>query len=287
MKISDTSSIIFGDLYLPDNSKIEQLRHKFDLPKCLTSKPQNQSLQMVNNQSPNSITMQSLPITKAKPLEQNHFKPTQINFSTEKFGQNQQPVPIVSAIKTPDEQWDKLCFSIKNCAKCELSYGRTHPVIDRGNRNAKWMFIGEAPGAEEDLQGLPFVGLSGQLLEKMISAMNLDLNHDIYITNVIKCRPPHNRNPQPSEIAACSDYLTSQINLVAPQIIITLGRIAAQSLLAIDTAIGKLRGNIYYYQQIPVIVTYHPAYLLRNPNAKKDAWADLQLALKTFSTISQ
>lgn len=180
------------------------------------------------------------------------------------------------------DNWDTLVESITNCTKCELCHARKNVVIERGSRVAKWMFVGEGPGEQEDIQGKPFVGASGQLLQKMITAMQLDPAQDVYICNVVKCRPPSNRNPEAKEIELCKNYLLSQIELVKPQIIVTLGRFAHQTLLNTTVALGRLRLKKHYYQSIPLIVTYHPAYLLRNPSAKKDAWADLQLAMQVF-----
>ena len=183
------------------------------------------------------------------------------------------------------DNWSELQEKIFNCNKCNLCYGRSNVVIERGNREANWMFIGEGPGAEEDKYGTPFVGNSGKLLDKMIQAMKLSPESDVYICNVVKCRPPYNRNPEKDEINSCENYLFSQINLVKPKIIITLGRFASQTLLQSDLATIKLRGKVYKFKNIPVIVTYHPAYLLRNPDAKKDAWLDLQLAMKTAENL--
>ena len=145
------------------------------------------------------------------------------------------------------------------------------------------MFIGEAPGANEDIQGLPFVGAAGELLDKMIHAMQLNTERDVYICNVVKCRPPSNRNPDISEIEACKNYLLNQIRLVKPRMIVTLGRFAIQTILNTQEAVGKLRGQIHRYNDINVVATFHPSYLLRNPAAKKDAWRDLQLAMKAFT----
>ena len=202
------------------------------------------------------------------------------------------PTTPANEIKAPvtyevfiNHDWSSLISEIKSCEKCPLNYGRTQVVIERGNRQANWMFIGEGPGEHEDNQGLPFVGVSGQLLDKMIAAMKLDHEQDVYIANVVKCRPPHNRNPEASEVAACRNYLINQINLVQPKIIITLGRFAAQTLLATELAIGKLRGQVHAYENIPLIVTYHPSYLLRTPSAKKAAWEDLQLALQIYNGL--
>lgn len=182
--------------------------------------------------------------------------------------------------------WQKLEESIKLCNRCVLCKSRQNVVIERGNRTAKWLFVGEAPGAEEDKEGKPFVGKAGQLLDKMILSMNLDQNKDVYICNVIKCRPPNNRNPDNEEINNCKNYLYNQINMVSPTIIIALGRFATQALLEDNLfSINKLRLKKNFYKNIPVVVTYHPAYLLRNVNAKKDAWQDLKFALSIFEKL--
>lgn len=191
------------------------------------------------------------------------------------------PTELVESLQLIDS-WDVLVGAITNCAKCDLCHSRQNVVIERGSRTAAWMFIGEGPGEAEDIQGKPFVGASGQLLQKMIAAMQLDPVHDVYICNVVKCRPPANRNPEVAEIELCKNYLFSQIELVKPKIIVTLGRFAYQTLLNTTTPLGRLRQKQHYYQTIPVVVTYHPAYLLRNPSAKKDAWADLKLALELY-----
>lgn len=196
------------------------------------------------------------------------------------------PVKVVSNSMEPlITNWDTLVSEITNCTRCELCHGRQNVVIERGSRTAKWMFIGEGPGENEDLQGKPFVGAAGALLQKMLLAMKLDPENDVYICNVVKCRPPYNRNPEDSEINSCKNYLLSQIALVQPQIIVTLGRFAFHTLLNTTAATAKFRGKINYFNEIPLIVTYHPAYLLRNPAAKKDAWTDLQLALQVFGSV--
>lgn len=200
-----------------------------------------------------------------------------------------EPTPVSQlAAQSPkiveNDNWEVLQAEMLACDKCGLCNGRTHVVIEKGNRQSKWMFIGEAPGENEDLQGVPFVGDSGNLLGKMISAMGLDINQDVYITNIIKCRPPKNRNPEANEILQCQDYLYRQIRLIQPQIIITLGRFAAQALLNSTLAIGKLRNQVHNFDNIPVVVTFHPDYLLRKPEDKKLAWDDLQLAMKTMQS---
>lgn len=219
----------------------------------------------------------------------NHLKAAMLNDKDQIDKSNTQDKTNSEASQTNKEliiSWDKLTDLINNCTDCRLCNTRKNLVIERGNRNSQWMFIGEAPGENEDIQGLPFVGSAGQLLDKMLAAMKLDHKQDVYICNTVKCRPPQNRNPEADEIAQCNNYLLSQINLVKPKIIVVLGRIAAHTLLKTTQATSKLRNAVHYIEgNIPVIVTYHPAYLLRNPSAKKDTWEDLQLAMKTFATL--
>lgn len=175
--------------------------------------------------------------------------------------------------------WDELAEAVAGCQACGLCQGRRNTVFGVGDRQADWMIVGEAPGENEDLRGEPFVGNAGQLLDNMLRAVGLDRSHRVYITNVIKCRPPGNRNPEPAEIAQCEPFLRRQIALVKPRLILAMGRFAVQSLLATQEPIGKLRGRVHRYQDLPVVVTYHPAYLLRNMPDKAKAWADLCLAL--------
>jgi DNA polymerase len=180
--------------------------------------------------------------------------------------------------------WDALQARVKECALCGLEKTRTQTVFGVGNRGAQWMVIGEAPGAEEDRQGEPFVGRAGQLLNEMLWALGLERGA-VYIANVLKCRPPNNRDPNPHEVACCEPYLKRQVALIKPKIILAVGRIAAQNLLKTDTRIGALRGQVHRYADtgVPLVVTYHPAYLLRSPLEKRKAWDDLQLAARTLA----
>lgn len=162
------------------------------------------------------------------------------------------------------------------CPRCKLSSSRTHLVFGQGSERARLMFVGEAPGADEDAQGLAFVGRAGQLLTKIIEAMGLS-REQVFIANVLKCRPPENRNPEPDEVAACLPYLREQIRLIAPRIIVTLGTFATQAILETETGIGKLRGRFHPLGPARVMPTYHPAFLLRSPERKKDVWADMKL----------
>lgn len=168
---------------------------------------------------------------------------------------------------------------LHNCTRCKLSCKRTHVVVGEGHPQAKLLLIGEGPGETEDLEGRPFVGKAGLLLDKMIEALGLRRT-DVYIANVVKCRPPGNRNPELDEIAACSPFLERQVALIRPRVILGLGKFAAQTLLKSDRRISELRGQIFDYRGAKLIPTFHPAYLLRNPSSKREAWADLQLAAR-------
>lgn len=179
---------------------------------------------------------------------------------------------------------DALKHAIQTCTACELHKTRTQGVVGVGDENADWLIVGEAPGADEDEQGEPFVGQAGKLLDAMLAAIDLKRGENVYITNVLKSRPPGNRNPAPEEVAACLPYLQRQIQLIHPKIILALGRFAVQALLNTDEAIGKLRGRLHQYQNIPLVVTYHPAYLLRNLPDKAKAWEDLCLARATMTS---
>ncbi|GAC1605016.1 MAG: hypothetical protein NVS3B2_11110 [Ramlibacter sp.] len=176
--------------------------------------------------------------------------------------------------------WETLAQAVSGCRGCALCDGRRNTVFGTGDRQADWMIVGEAPGENEDLQGEPFVGQAGLLLDNMLQALGLGRKHKVFITNVLKCRPPGNRNPEPHEIAQCAPYLRRQVELVQPRIILAMGRFAVQALLESNEPIGKLRGQVHRYNGVPVVVTYHPAYLLRNLPEKARAWADLCLALE-------
>ncbi len=194
--------------------------------------------------------------------------------------------PRPAGIETMD--WPALQAAVAVCEACGLCRRRKNTVFGVGDVQADWMIVGEAPGENEDLQGEPFVGLAGQLLDNMLRAVGRSRTgagaQGAYIANVLKCRPPANRNPQPAEVAQCEPYLTRQVALVKPKIILAMGRFAVQSLLKTDEPIGRLRGRVHRYEGVPVIVTYHPAYLLRTPADKAKAWADLCLAMETANT---
>lgn len=186
-----------------------------------------------------------------------------------------------------DAQWEGLQAEVLSCTRCALHSTRTQGVFGVGNRRAEWLIIGEAPGAEEDRRGEPFVGRAGQLLNAMLKAIGLP-REQVFIANVLKSRPPGNRDPKPDEVAACLPYLMRQIALLQPRLMLAVGRIAAQNLLATDMALGRLRGQVHQFGELntPLIVTYHPAYLLRSPADKRKAWEDLKFARSTFQRLA-
>lgn len=200
------------------------------------------------------------------------------------------PVPTVALRPTGVAAmgWDELRAAVSACRACTLCERRTQTVFGVGHPQAQWMLIGEAPGEQEDLQGEPFVGKAGQLLDNMLRAVGLTrseapAHEQVYIANVLKCRPPQNRNPEPQEVAQCEPYLLRQIALVQPKLILAMGRFAVQSLLKTAEPIGRLRGRVHEVQGVPVVVTYHPAYLLRNPLDKARSWEDLCLAREVLA----
>ncbi len=184
--------------------------------------------------------------------------------------------------------WESLRSEVLACTKCPLHASRTQGVFGVGNREAQWLVVGEAPGAEEDRRGEPFVGRAGHLLDAMLKAIGLSRGRNVYIANVLKSRPPGNRDPKPEEVAACLPYLMRQIELLKPRVMLAVGRIAAQNLLATDTPLGRLRGKVHHFGELntPLIVTYHPAYLLRTPGDKRKAWEDLKFARSVFQGLN-
>ena len=174
--------------------------------------------------------------------------------------------------------WQGLRDAVSSCTRCELASSRTQTVFGVGDPQADWMIIGEAPGAEEDRRGEPFVGRAGKLLDEMLRAVG-QAREQVFIANILKCRPPNNRDPKPDEAASCREYLDAQIARVKPGIVIAVGRIAAQNLLGSDAPVGRLRGRVHDLDGTPLVVTYHPAYLLRSPSQKQKAWDDLCLAM--------
>lgn len=183
----------------------------------------------------------------------------------------------VAAESTMD--WEELRACVAECTRCSLAQSRTQTVFGIGNPTADWLIVGEAPGAEEDRRGEPFVGRAGKMLDEMLRAIGLQRDA-VFIANILKCRPPNNRDPKPDEAAACRAYLERQIELVQPRVILAVGKIAAQNLLQTDEPVGRMRGRQHELNGVPLVVTYHPAYLLRSPSQKRNTWRDLCLAMR-------
>jgi uracil-DNA glycosylase family 4 len=198
------------------------------------------------------------------------------------------PAPFEPASGDIAARWDALRTEVLTCTKCILHQTRTQGVLGVGPRQTNWMVIGEAPGAEEDRRGEPFVGRAGHLLDAMLHAIGLSRGTNVYIANVLKSRPPGNRDPRPEEVAACLPYLVRQIELLQPRLMLAVGRIAAQNLLSTDLSLGRLRGKVHHFGELntPLIVTYHPAYLLRTPADKSKAWEDLKFARSVFRQLT-
>lgn len=200
------------------------------------------------------------------------------------------PTPTaVTSAELPPPTWDSLRAEVLSCRKCSLHASRTQGVFGVGSLQAQWLVVGEAPGAEEDRRGEPFVGRAGHLLDAMLKAIGLSRDSSVYIANVLKSRPPGNRDPRPEEVAACMPFLLRQIDLLRPRLMLAVGRIAAQTLLGTDAPLGRLRGKVHSFGELntPLIVTYHPAYLLRTPADKRKAWEDLKFARSVFRGLTQ
>ena len=209
---------------------------------------------------------------------------------------NRAPVPAATRVATPAPpadpearaariatlEWRDFAADVDACVACGLCRTRRKTVPGVGDAHAEWLFVGEAPGAEEDAKGEPFVGQAGRLLDNMLAALGMKRGQNVYIANVLKCRPPGNRTPEPGEVDACRPYLDRQIALIAPKVIVALGKSAATTLLDVDATIASLRGRVHRYQGLPLVVTYHPAYLLRNLPDKQKAWEDLLFARRTL-----
>ena len=198
--------------------------------------------------------------------------------------------PAISSARTdPDAAWEHLSDEVARCTRCDLYRTRTRAVLGVGDRHAQWLVVGEAPGAEEDRQGEPFVGRAGQLLDAMLRAIGLARGHNVYIANILKSRPPGNRDPAAVEVAACLPYLERQIELIRPRLILAVGRIAMQNLLGTQATLGRMRGQVFEFGALKtaLVVTYHPAYLLRKPEDKRKTWEDLKFARGVFERLAQ
>lgn len=216
--------------------------------------------------------------------EESKYKDQNINSSSYKVEEKFVPNLFQEDFQKADSL-DELNNLISACQKCSLGSTRTNFVFGTGNPNADVMVIGEAPGAEEDKQGEPFVGRAGKLLNDILIAINFK-REDVYIANILKCRPPNNRNPLPEEMTTCMPYLLKQIELIKPKVILCLGLVAAKGLLNLNTSLTKMRGNIYEFSGIKTMVTYHPAALLRNPNWKRGCWEDVQQFRKLYDDLA-
>ncbi|MDP2695093.1 MAG: uracil-DNA glycosylase [Gallionella sp.] len=188
--------------------------------------------------------------------------------------------PVSRGGELSNINWPELKQQVRDCTLCKLRAGCTQTVFGVGDEQAEWLFVGEGPGADEDAQGEPFVGQAGKLLDNMLLAIGLRRGKNVYIANIVKCRPPNNRAPEADEIATCLPYLQRQIELIKPRLIVALGKTAATALLGRDAPLGSLRGTLHDYHGIPLVITYHPAYLLRSPMEKAKAWQDLCLAMR-------
>jgi DNA polymerase len=196
-----------------------------------------------------------------------------------------QPATTGRAVPVAGMDWAALKEAVRACTACALHRGRTQTVFGVGDEQADWLFVGEGPGAEEDARGEPFVGQAGRLLDNMLAAIGLKRGHDVYIANVVKCRPPGNRVPEPAEAGECEPFLLRQIALIQPRLIVALGKTAASNLLRTDASVGSLRGRLHAFQGVPLLVTYHPAYLLRNLPDKAKAWEDLCMARELMARL--
>ena len=263
--------------------------------------PQASQAEAAPNALPNAAPPASEPSAAASAAGVSTAAPAATPMASARLARPAAPVaaplasaPVASAQPLPEGiaqmDWEQLQASVAQCRACGLCEGRKNTVFGVGDRSARWMVIGEAPGENEDLQGEPFVGQAGKLLDNMLAAIGLSRQAEgatlhegragVYIANTLKCRPPGNRNPEPNELQTCTPYLMRQLDLVQPGMVLAMGRFAVQSLLGTSEPIGKLRGRVHQVQGVPVVVTYHPAYLLRNPADKAKAWADLCLALQ-------
>src|SRR2546425_3478887 len=219
------------------------------------------------------------------PVERPHFvaeAPTAANTTPEVVDA---PAPGSRLQRIATLGWGEFAADVEACTACGLCRTRNRTVPGVGDVRAEWMFVGEAPGAEEDARGEPFVGQAGRLLDNMLAAIGLARGENVYICNVLKCRPPGNRNPEPFEVAQCTPHLLRQLELIRPKLILAMGRFAVQALLNTEASIASLRGRLHRYQGVPLIVTYHPAYLLRNLPDKAKAWEDLCFARRTIAAL--
>jgi DNA polymerase len=225
-------------------------------------------------------------VRKEMPVHSEH---TSVELSQEVEAQPVVDVAPVVAIRheekstAPASGWDELKAQVKDCTACKLREGCTQTVFGVGDEKADWLFVGEGPGADEDERGEPFVGQAGKLLDNMLASIKLKRGNNVYIANVVKCRPPENRTPDAEEVATCLPYLKQQISLIKPKLIVALGKTAATALLGKEATLGSMRGTLHDFHGTPLLVTYHPAYLLRSPAEKAKAWQDLCAAVSVMN----
>lgn len=259
---------------------------------AMAPEPVGQAVAEIENENcrrkPEDISQKSLS-NASKPLEAVKMVKAQVKNGMAAVAASEsgergapEPVPFISTPGNvgdpyPDfKNMEELNKGICNCKKCPLGISRNHFVFGIGDTNARLLLVGEAPGADEDATGTPFIGRAGKLLDQILAAVDMKRGEDVYIGNILKCRPPNNRDPQPAEVAECEPYLVKQIQLIKPTLIVALGRVAAQTLLRTKQSLTNLRGSLHDYHGVPLLVTYHPAALLRNPNWKRPTWEDVQ-----------
>ncbi len=239
------------------------------LPGAVSGEPESGSLPVVSESQAGNAPVEKAQADEEPPLPTDDFMPG--------LDMSEVSSQAASTIDVHSLDWPALQTAVASCKACELHKTRTQTVFGVGDHTAQWMIIGEAPGADEDQQGEPFVGRAGQLLNNMLKALGLQ-REQVFIANILKCRPPGNRNPQPEEIVQCEAFLQRQVALVKPKVILAVGGVAAHNLLKVTTAVSKLRGQLHHYGETPLVVTYHPAYLLRKPGEKARSWTDLKFA---------
>jgi len=262
---------------------LEEIGIKLFWPEAPQAAPEVAGLAAAVPTAPGELAAPSVPVragsaqVRPEPVSAHHARPEPPPVRAEPVEAREslprQRIPGIEVM-----EWDALAQAVAECRACKLCDSRRNPVFGVGDLQADWLVVGEAPGENEDLQGEPFVGQAGKLLDNMLAALGLSRRDQVYIANVLKCRPPGNRNPEPEEIAQCEPFLRRQVELLRPKIILAMGRFAVQTLLQTNEPIGRLRGRVHRYHDVPVVVTYHPAYLLRNLPDKAKAWADLCLA---------
>jgi len=268
---------------------------KNDVKRFLAQKAEREEVLWVSPVEMESATIETKEmtppegITTVNPPEKNVSEPVSQNDFSRGAPEPEPVIPQSGVLEDPFPLYKELgqfYSAIENCRKCPLSDSRTKIVLGTGDKNADLILVGEAPGAEEDKTGEPFVGRAGKLLDQILAAVDLERGKNVYIANILKCRPPNNRDPQSSEVHECEPHLVKQLQLIKPKLIVALGRIAAQTLLRTTDSLTNMRGKLHNYHGVPLLVTYHPAALLRNPNWKRPTWEDVQEMKKILDSKS-